>query len=34
MTVQFGIDRLLADLVGGRTPTIDPAPYAPSRFAG
>ena len=25
--------RLLADLVGGRTPTINPAPYAPGRFA-
>jgi D-amino-acid dehydrogenase len=24
--------RLLADLVGGRKPTIDPAPYAPGRF--
>jgi D-amino-acid dehydrogenase len=24
--------RLLADLVGGRTPTIDPTPYAPGRF--
>ncbi|HYZ60979.1 MAG TPA: FAD-binding oxidoreductase, partial [Acetobacteraceae bacterium] len=24
--------RLVADLVSGRTPTIDPAPYAPQRF--
>ncbi|MBW4090954.1 MAG: FAD-dependent oxidoreductase [Proteobacteria bacterium] len=26
--------RLVADLIGGRPPTIDPAPYAPGRFRG
>jgi D-amino-acid dehydrogenase len=24
--------RLLAELIGGETPYIDPAPYAPQRF--
>jgi D-amino-acid dehydrogenase len=25
--------RLVADLIAGRAPVIDPAPYAPARFA-
>ena len=34
MGMSAGSGRLLADLVTGRTPAIDPAPYAPARFAG
>lgn len=34
MGMSAGTGRLLADLMTGRTPAIDPAPYAPSRFAG
>jgi D-amino-acid dehydrogenase len=26
--------RLVADLVGGRPPVVDPAPYSPRRFQG
>ncbi|MDO5505686.1 MAG: FAD-dependent oxidoreductase [Pseudoxanthomonas suwonensis] len=31
--MSAGTGQLLADLVTGREPTIDPAPYAPARFA-
>jgi glycine/D-amino acid oxidase-like deaminating enzyme len=31
ITTSLGTAALLADLVAGRTPTIDPAPYAPDR---
>lgn len=34
MGMSAGSGRLLADLVTGRAPAIDPAPYAPARFAG
>lgn len=34
MGMSAGTGRLLADLVTGRAPAIDPAPYAPARFAG
>ena len=34
MGMSAGTGRLMADLMTGRTPAIDPAPYAPSRFAG
>lgn len=34
MGMAAGTGRLVADLMVGRTPPIDPAPYAPSRFAG
>ncbi|GAB2659495.1 FAD-dependent oxidoreductase [Arenimonas aestuarii] len=34
MGMSAGTGRLLADLMTGRAPAIDPAPYAPSRFAG
>lgn len=33
MGMSAGTGRLLADLMLGRAPPIDPAPYAPSRFA-
>lgn len=33
ITTSFATGQLLADLVAGRPPAIDPAPYAPSRFA-
>ncbi len=31
--MSSGSGQLLADLLAGRTPDVDPAPYAPSRFA-
>ena len=31
IATSLGTARLLADLVAGRTPAIDPAPYAPAR---
>jgi D-amino-acid dehydrogenase len=31
-TVCAGSGRVLADLLLGRSPEIDPAPYAPARF--
>ncbi|KFN50290.1 NAD(P)/FAD-dependent oxidoreductase [Arenimonas composti] len=31
--MSAGTGRLLADLIAGREPPIDPAPYAPARFA-
>ena len=31
--MSSGSAQLLADLMAGRQPAIDPAPYAPSRFA-
>lgn len=34
MGMSAGSGRLMADLMTGRAPAIDPAPYAPSRFAG
>ena len=34
MGMSAGTGRLMADLMTGRTPAIDPAPYAPARFAG
>lgn len=34
MGMSAGTGRLLADLLTGRAPAIDPAPYAPARFAG
>ena len=34
MGMSAGSGRLVADLVVGRAPRIDPAPYAPARFAG
>lgn len=33
MGMSAGTGQLLADLLTGRTPAIDPAPYAPQRFA-
>jgi glycine/D-amino acid oxidase-like deaminating enzyme len=33
ITMALGTGRLLTDLILGRTPAIDPAPYAPSRIA-
>jgi glycine/D-amino acid oxidase-like deaminating enzyme len=33
ITTALGTAQLLADLVAGRAPAIDPAPYAPSRVA-
>ena len=33
ITTALGTAQLVADLVAGRTPAIDPAPYAPSRVA-
>lgn len=32
ITTSLGTGQILADLVGGRMPAIDAAPYAPSRF--
>jgi glycine/D-amino acid oxidase-like deaminating enzyme len=32
ITTSVGTARLLADLIAGRAPAIDPAPYLPSRF--
>ena len=32
--MSAGTGRLLADLMHGREPAIDPTPYAPARFAG
>lgn len=34
MGMGAGSGRLIADLISGRKPMIDPAPYAPTRFAG
>ncbi len=34
ITTALGTARLVADLVLGREPAIDPTPYAPSRFVG
>jgi D-amino-acid dehydrogenase len=34
MGMSAGTGRLLADLMAGRTPAVDPAPYSPARFAG
>ena len=34
ITTSLGTARLLCDLITGRTPPIDPAPYSPSRIAG
>ncbi|GAB2494716.1 NAD(P)/FAD-dependent oxidoreductase [Arenimonas alkanexedens] len=34
MGMAAGTGRLMADLMVGRAPAIDPAPYAPSRFQG
>jgi glycine/D-amino acid oxidase-like deaminating enzyme len=31
ITTSLGTAALLADLIAGRTPTIDPLPYAPDR---
>jgi D-amino-acid dehydrogenase len=31
--MSTGTGQLIADLITGRPPAIDPAPYAPSRFA-
>lgn len=33
-TNAAGTARVVADLIGGTTPAIDPAPYAPGRFRG
>ena len=33
MGMSAGTGRLLADLMAGRAPAVDPAPYAPARFA-
>ena len=33
ITMALGTGRLLTDLIVGRTPAIDPAPYSPSRVA-
>lgn len=33
MGMSAGTGRLLADLMAGRVPAVDPAPYAPARFA-
>jgi glycine/D-amino acid oxidase-like deaminating enzyme len=33
ITTSLGTGRLLADLVAGRRPPIDPAPFAPNRAA-
>ena len=32
MGMAAGTGRLVADLMLGRAPAIDPAPYAPARF--
>ena len=34
ITTSVGTARLLADLIAGRAPAIDPAPYLPSRLTG
>ncbi len=34
MGMSAGTGRLLADLMVGRAPAIDPSPYSPARFAG
>jgi D-amino-acid dehydrogenase len=34
MGMSAGTGRLLAELMAGRAPALDPAPYAPARFAG
>jgi D-amino-acid dehydrogenase len=34
MGMSAGTGRLVADLMQGREPAVDPAPYAPARFAG
>lgn len=34
MGMSAGTGRLVADLMTGRAPAIDPTPYSPSRFAG
>ena len=34
MGMAAGTGRLVADLMLGRAPPVDPAPYAPSRFQG
>jgi D-amino-acid dehydrogenase len=31
--MSAGTGQLLADLMAGRTPAVDPAPYRPDRFA-
>jgi D-amino-acid dehydrogenase len=31
--MSTGTGQLIADLVTGRAPAVDPAPYAPSRLA-
>jgi D-amino-acid dehydrogenase len=31
--MSAGTGRLLANLIQGRAPPIDPAPYSPARFA-
>jgi D-amino-acid dehydrogenase len=32
ISMSAGTGQLIADLVCGRTPAIDPAPYRPERF--
>jgi D-amino-acid dehydrogenase len=34
MGMSAGSGQLLADLITGQAPAIDPAPYLPARFAG
>jgi glycine/D-amino acid oxidase-like deaminating enzyme len=34
VTTSLGTARLLADLILGKTPALDPAPYSPRRFIG
>ena len=31
--MSAGTGQLIADLIAGREPAIDPAPYSPARFA-
>ena len=31
--MSAGTGQLIADLVAGRAPVVDPAPFAPARFA-
>ena len=32
-TLSFGSTKLLADIIDGKTPAIDPEPYSPTRFS-